>query len=100
MPVFFQAALRTCATVSGLLLIPLTLAQVIVSTTTGLRIQRPGILGRRWLPVLSIVMAPFFYWQLELSSGRWFIALLTCLIGAGLGSTMPAAQTWSMGRRG
>src|SRR5262249_41190879 len=39
LPVFLQAALRTSATVSGLLLIPLTLAQVVVSTVTGQRIS-------------------------------------------------------------
>jgi MFS family permease len=42
LPVFFQTALRTSATVSGLLLIPLTLAQVVVSTAIGLRISTTG----------------------------------------------------------
>jgi hypothetical protein len=42
LPVFFQTVLHTTATVSGLVLIPLTLAQVAVSTTTGLRISGTG----------------------------------------------------------
>ena len=44
LPVFFQTALRTTATTSGLLLIPLTLAQVAVSTTTARTIRLADLL--------------------------------------------------------
>jgi hypothetical protein len=49
---------------------------------------------------LSVVMAAFFFLAAGIELGPVFIALLTCLIGAGLGSTMPAAQTmvqWAAG---
>ena len=102
LPVFFQAALRTSATISGLLLIPLTLAQVLVSTATGLRISRTGHPRTVMAAGLSIVMAAFFLLAAGIERGPVFIALLTCLIGAGLGSTMPAAQTmvqWAAGAK-
>jgi EmrB/QacA subfamily drug resistance transporter len=100
LPVFFQTALRTSATVSGLLLIPLTLAQVLVSTATGLRISATGHPRTAMAAGLSIVMAGFFVLAAGIELGPLFIALLTLLIGAGLGSTMPAAQTmvqWAAG---
>jgi EmrB/QacA subfamily drug resistance transporter len=98
LPVFFQAALHTSATVAGLLLVPLTLAQVLVSTATGLRISTTG--HPRMAAGLSIVMVAFFVLAAGIELGPMFIALLTLLIGAGLGSTMPAAQTmvqWAAG---
>jgi EmrB/QacA subfamily drug resistance transporter len=100
LPVFFQTALRTSATVSGLLLIPLTLAQVLISTATGLRISTTGRPRTAMAAGLTIVMAAFFVLAAGIELGPVFIVLLTCLIGAGLGSTMPAAQTmvqWAAG---
>jgi MFS family permease len=49
---------------------------------------------------LSIVTVAFFVLAAGIQLGPVFIALLTFLIGAGLGSTMPAAQTmvqWAAG---
>jgi EmrB/QacA subfamily drug resistance transporter len=100
LPVFFQTALRTSATISGLLLIPLTLAQVVVSTATGLRISATGHPRTSMAAGLSIVTAAFFVLAAGIEFGPLFIAPLTFLIGAGLGSTMPAAQTmvqWAAG---
>src|ERR1700756_648715 len=100
LPVFFQTALRTSATISGLLLIPLTLAQVVVSTATGLRISATGHPRTAMAAGLSIVTAAFFVLAAGIEFGPLFIAPLTFLIGAGLGSTMPAAQTmvqWAAG---
>jgi EmrB/QacA subfamily drug resistance transporter len=100
LPVFFQMALRTSATISGLLLIPLTLAQVAVSTATGLRISSTGHPRTSMAAGLSIVAAAFLVLAAGIKLGPLFIALLTFLIGAGLGSTMPAAQTmiqWAAG---
>ena len=101
LPVFFQAALRTSPTVSGLLLIPLTLAQVLVSTATGLRISTTGHPRTAMAAGLSLVTVAFFVLAAGIELGPVFIALLTVLIGAGLGSTMPAAQTmvqWAVGK--
>ncbi len=100
LPVFFQTALRTSATISGLLLIPLTLAQVVVSTATGLRISTTGHPRTSMAFGLSFVTAAFLVLGAGIKLGPVFIALLTFLIGAGLGSTMPAAQTmvqWAAG---
>jgi len=102
LPVFFQTALRTSATASGLLLIPLTLAQVAVSTATGLRISTTGHPRTSMAAGLSVVTGAFFVLAAGIKLGPLFIALLTFLIGAGLGSTMPAAQTmiqWASGAK-
>ena len=100
LPVFFQTALRTSATVSGLLLIPLTFAQVLVSTATGRRISATGRPRTAMAAGLSFVMAAFFVLAAGIELGPVFIVPVTFLIGAGLGSTMPAAQTmvqWAAG---
>ena len=100
LPVFFQIALRTTATTSGLLLIPLTLAQVGVSTATGLRISMTGHPRTAMAAGLSVVTAAFFVLATGIKFGPVFITVLTFLIGAGLGSTMPSAQTmvqWAAG---
>lgn len=102
LPLFFQTALGTSATISGLLLIPLTLAQVAVSTATGLRISTTGHPRTSMAAGLSIVSAAFWVLAAGIKLGPLFIALLTFLIGAGLGSTMPAAQTmiqWAAGEK-
>lgn len=102
LPIFFQTALRSSPTVSGLLLIPLTLAEVVVSTATGLRISTTGHPRTAMAAGLSIVTAAFLVLAAGLKLGPAFIALLTFLIGAGLGSTMPAAQTmvqWASGEK-
>ena len=97
-----DTALRASATASGLLLIPLTLAQVAVSTATGLRISTTGHPRTSMAAGLTVVTAAFFVLAAGIKLGPLFIALLTFLIGAGLGSTMPAAQTmiqWASGAR-
>jgi len=101
LPVFFQTVFRTSATTSGLLLIPLTLAQVVVSTATGLRISTTGHPRTPMAAGLTIVAGACFFLAAGIKLGTMFIALLTLLIGAGLGSTMPAAQTmvqWAAGK--
>ena len=65
LPVFFQTVFRTSATTSGLLLIPLTLAQVVVSTATGLRISTTGHPRTPMAAGLSIVAGAFLSSQLE-----------------------------------
>jgi hypothetical protein len=65
LPVFFQTVFRTSATTSGLLLIPLTLAQVVVSTATGLRISTTGHPRTPMAAGLSIVAGAFLSSQLD-----------------------------------
>ena len=100
LPLFFQAVLGTSASVSGLLLVPLTLAQVTVSTITGLCISKTGRPRNAMAISLSIVTLGFIALSAGVSSGRLVICLLTLIVGAGLGSTMPVAQTmvqWAAG---
>lgn len=87
---------------SGFMLIPLTLAQVAASTFTGLRISSTGHPRVAMAAGLSLVTIAFFLPAGGLTLGPVFIALLTFAIGAGLGSTMPAAQTmvqWAAGEK-
>ncbi len=100
LPLFLQVEFGISTTASGLLLIPLTIAQVVVSTGTGLRISSTG--KPRNLMLLGLVMVSVLLFALvpTLHHGPFLVALLTLLIGAGLGSTMPAAQTmvqWAAG---
>ena len=100
LPLFLQAMLGASPTVSGLMLIPLTLAQVAVSTATGLRISTTGHPRNAMAVGLTVVTAGFIVLAAGIKLGPFFIIALTFLIGAGLGSTMPAAQTmvqWAAG---
>jgi EmrB/QacA subfamily drug resistance transporter len=102
LPVFLQAALGVSVSASGLLLIPLTAAQVLVSTITGLRISSTGKPRNAMLYGLATVTVGFAVLLAVLHAGSALIAAVMLLIGAGLGSTMPAAQTmvqWASGER-
>lgn len=102
LPVFFQIVLHTSASASGLMLIPLTLAQVAASTFTGLRISSTGHPRVAMAAGLSLVTGTFLLLASGITLGPVFILLLTFAIGAGLGSTMPAAQTmvqWAGGEK-
>jgi MFS family permease len=102
LPLFLQAELGVSTAASGLLLIPLTVAQVVVSTATGLRISSTGKPRNAMLYGLAGVSVGFAALVAILRSGAIPIAIITLLIGAGLGSTMPAAQTmvqWAAGDR-
>jgi EmrB/QacA subfamily drug resistance transporter len=102
LPLFLQTELGVSTTMSGLLLIPLTAAQVIVSTVTGLRISSTGKPRNAMLYGLAAVSIGFAALVAVLHSGAIPIAVITLFIGAGLGSTMPAAQTmvqWASGDR-
>ncbi len=102
LPLFLQSELGVSTAASGLLLIPLTAAQVIISTATGLRISSTGKPRNAMLYGLAGVSVGFAALIAVLHSGAILIAIVTLLIGAGLGSTMPAAQTmvqWAAGDR-
>lgn len=102
LPLFLQAEFGVSTNISGLLLIPLTVAQVAVSTATGLRISSTGRPRNAMLFGLSVVTVSSWILIATLHRGPILVTLLTLLIGAGLGSTMPAAQTtvqWAAGDR-
>jgi hypothetical protein len=63
------------------------------STPTGLRISATGHPRTAMAAGLSIVTVAFFVLAAGIKLGPVFIGPVTFAIGAGLGSTMPAAQT-------
>ena len=97
LPVFFQIVLHTSASASGLMLIPLTLAQVAASTFTGLRISSTGHPRVAMAAGLSLVTGTFLLLASGLTLGPVFILLLTFAIGA---SDRPCLQRrpWCNGR--
>lgn len=100
LPLFLQSTFHISPTLSGLMLIPLTLAQVSVSTMTGLHIAKTGQPRGIMAAGLLSVTIGFAILTLVIGSGPVLVGLLTLLIGAGLGTTMPAAQTivqWAAG---
>jgi sugar phosphate permease len=102
LPLFLQVEFGVSTTASGLLLIPLTVAQVVISTATGLRISSTGKPRNSMLFGLAGVSLLLFALVPMLHHGPFLVALLTLFVGAGLGSTMPAAQTmvqWAAGNQ-
>jgi EmrB/QacA subfamily drug resistance transporter len=102
LPLFLQVEFGVGTTASGLLLIPLTVAQVVISTATGLRISSTGKPRNSMLFGLAGVSLLLFALVPMLHHGPFLVALLTLFVGAGLGSTMPAAQTmvqWAAGNQ-
>jgi EmrB/QacA subfamily drug resistance transporter len=100
LPLFFQAVFKASPTVSGLMLVPLTLAQVAVSTATGRQISITGHPRKIMMTGLLIVTAGFLALAVGAGFGQVFSGITTLVIGAGLGTTMPAAQTmvqWAAG---
>ncbi len=99
-PLFLQSTFGVSTTASGLLLIPLTAAQVAVSTATGLRVSSTGRPKGPLLAGLIAAALGFGVLILTLHQRTWIVAVITLFIGAGLGSPMPAAQTivqWAAG---
>lgn len=102
LPMFLQLAFGVAPALSGLLLVPLTLAQVIVSTATGYRISRTGHPRLPMALGLSMSGVGFLATAASLSFGVWATCISSVVFGLGLGTTMPAAQTlaqWVAGQR-
>ena len=100
LPLFVQLTLGMSPSLSGLLLIPLTLAQVAVSTVTGYRISMTGHPRNSMAAGLAVSAGGFLLMTLGMGLGPWMICLASAIFGLGLGTTMPAAQTlaqWAAG---
>jgi MFS family permease len=93
LPLLVQKGFGASASASGLMLLPLTLAQVATSTAVGSWISRTG--RPRGVMVSGLAAAAFGLSLLvfALSLGLWAIGAAVVFIGIGLGTTMPAAQT-------
>jgi hypothetical protein len=86
---------------AGLLLLPLTLAEVGVSTWAGYRISATGLPRRPLVLGLAVATVGFATMTIVLPFGPVPIAASSMLFGLGLGTTMPAAQTiaqWAGGK--
>ncbi|WP_342629641.1 MFS transporter [Nguyenibacter vanlangensis] len=100
-PLLLELVLGLSPSISGLLLIPLTLAQVVISTWTGLRISNTGLPRGPLVCGLGLAAAGFALLAAAIDEGAWMIAGASTLFGLGLGTTMPAAQTmvqWAGGK--
>ncbi|RDS80848.1 MFS transporter [Dyella monticola] len=100
LPLLLQLVLSMSPSGSGLMLIPLTLAQVVVSTITGYRISATGRPRAPMTLGLFVATLGFLLMALFLGEGAFAICLASALFGLGLGTTMPAAQTlaqWTAG---
>jgi len=86
---------------AGLLLLPLTLAEVGVSTWAGYRISATGLPRAPLVLGLGVATVGFAMMTIVLPLGPLPIAASSMLFGLGLGTTMPAAQTiaqWAGGK--
>lgn len=100
LPLFLQLVLGVSPSLSGLMLIPLTLAQVAISTLTGLRISTTGHPRNPMAIGLSIAALGFALVAATLGFGPLAVCAASIIFGVGLGTIMPAAQTmvqWAAG---
>jgi hypothetical protein len=100
-PLLLELGYGIGPSISGLLLIPLTLAQAGVSTWVGMHISSTGRPRKPLVVGLVTASAGFALLAATLSLGPVAVGLSSVLFGLGLGSTMPAAQTlaqWAGGK--
>lgn len=99
-PVLLQVGCGIGAGASGFLLLPLTLAQVASSTMAGARISRTGHPRGPMVFGLSVAAIGLACLTEAAALGPAFTSIASVAVGAGIGVTMPAAQTmvqWAAG---
>jgi EmrB/QacA subfamily drug resistance transporter len=100
LPILFELGYGVTPASSGLLLLPLTLTQVVVSTITGSRISATARPTSPMFAGLAIAGAGLAVLGGVVTMGPVAVCLASTLVGIGLGTTMPAAQTivqWASG---
>lgn len=100
-PLLLELAYGISPSTSGLLLIPLTLAQAGISTWAGIHMSTTGRPRNPLIWGLAVASLGFVSLAATLSYGPVAIAASSILFGLGLGTTMPAAQTlaqWAGGK--
>ncbi|GAB2535336.1 MDR family MFS transporter [Brachybacterium huguangmaarense] len=88
-PVYAQGVMGVNATNSGAILIPLSLAMIVLSIISGLAISRWG--NYKWIMLAGLVILIGGYWLLSgISYGdsQWHLTLAMIVIGVGLGLCM------------
>ena len=89
LPTYFQMAYGVTATVSGLLMLPMTAALIASTLTTGIAIGRSG--RYRGILLGGVIVTGIGTWSLSLhnaSSPLWAPVLSTAVIGLGVGALM------------
>jgi EmrB/QacA subfamily drug resistance transporter len=90
-PLFFQGVLGASATASGNMQIPQSIAVMITASLAGRMVGRAGTQYRR-LGVLAmglICCGVFLLSRLTPASAYWMVILPSCIIGFGMGFSMP-----------
>jgi EmrB/QacA subfamily drug resistance transporter len=102
LPILLQVGFGVSPAASGAMLLPLTLAQVAVSTVSGARISTTGHPRGPMLWGLATAGVGFAVLAGALDAGPVAACAASMLVGVGLGTTMPAAQTmvqWASGSK-
>jgi len=100
LPVLLQIGFAVRPSASGFMLLPLTLAQVAVSTASGARISGTGRPRGPMFAGLAVVAVGLMLLTGVLGAGPFAICIASTVVGVGLGTTMPSAQTmvqWAAG---
>lgn len=88
-PVFAQVVLGSSATNSGVILMPLSIAMIIVSITVGFLISRTGKYKAFMISGLTILIAGYLLLTtLNVDSSKWALSAMLVVIGVGLGLSM------------
>ncbi len=88
-PVFAQVVLGSSATNSGVILMPLSIAMIIVSITVGFLISRTGKYKAFMISGLTILIAGYLLLTtLNVDSSKWAMSAMLVVIGVGLGLSM------------
>lgn len=90
LPLFAQKVIGFSATYAGLILTPLMLGMVVMSTLTGQIVSRTG--RYRWLVIGGVAMVVFGMYLFSLmgaGSTQMELIIKMLILGAGLGVTMP-----------
>ena len=102
LPILLQVGFGVSPAASGAMLLPLTLAQVAVSTVSGARISTTGHPRGPMLWGLATAGLGLAILAGALDGGPVAACAASMLVGVGLGTTMPAAQTmvqWASGSK-
>lgn len=88
-PVFAQVVLGSSATNSGVILMPLSIAMIIVSITVGFLISRSGKYKAFMISGLAILIGGYLLLTtLNVDSSKWVLSGMLVVIGIGLGLSM------------
>ncbi len=93
LPLFFQLVMAQGATLSGLMLVPAILAQVLMSLIAGTRVSATGHTGKLMAYGFGISTVGFFAMAATLHLGLWPLAGASIIVGLGLGAIGPVSQT-------